>query len=292
MWCDEFPMGALAIAAAAAAEPFKAVLSALLRNKKISRRYDELEMVQSCSVRLADDRVATDKVRLGTLDIVSGGAIAHAVLYALLRVPTTGADVRVIEPEALDLTNLNRYALARRSHVGRLKIDGLMDWARPDFSIRGSAVRLDAATLPSVAPLAQVVLVGVDHIPARWFVQEQQPQWLGVGATAHFTVVVSEHQSGEPCAGCLHPEDDDVNAPIATVSFVSFWAGLLLVTRLLRFLSTERWSANEQVIEVSALRTDTRYGIWFHGLRPLERCPLTCSRLVPIPAPAASRLRR
>jgi hypothetical protein len=78
------------------------------------------------------------------------------------------------------------------------------------------------------------VLVGVDDIPTRWFVQRQKPAWVGVGATSHAFVVVSDHLPGHPCAGCVHPLDDgNPLEEIPTIGFVSLWAGLLLAGTLL-----------------------------------------------------------
>jgi hypothetical protein len=34
--------------------------------------------------------------------------------------------------------------------------------------------------------LAQLGLVGVDHIRTRWLAQRTRPRWLGVGATTHW----------------------------------------------------------------------------------------------------------
>ena len=60
------------------------------------------------------------------------------------------------------------------------------------------------------------------------------PAWVGVGATSHAFVVVSDHLPGHPCAGCVHPLDDDNQLEeIPTIGFVSLWAGLLLAGTLL-----------------------------------------------------------
>lgn len=50
--------------------------------------------------------------------MISGGAITNAALYALLRMPAVTAAMRIIEPDMLDVPNLNRYALARQSMTG------------------------------------------------------------------------------------------------------------------------------------------------------------------------------
>lgn len=84
--------------------------------------------------------------------------------------------------------------------------------------------------------LASTVLIGVDDIPSLWSAQATGPEWMAVGATAGFSVQVSEHRPGEPCAGCLHPVAATATGPIPTLAFVSFWSGLLLVARWLQHL--------------------------------------------------------
>ena len=61
---------------------------------------------------------AEGPIRLGAVDVISGGTITNAALYALLRMPAVSAAMRVIEPDLLNLPNLNRYALARRLMIG------------------------------------------------------------------------------------------------------------------------------------------------------------------------------
>ena len=134
----------------------------------------------------------------------------------------------------LGRSNTNRYALARAQDLERPKVDQLTDFATDDVRIAGVPLRLDDEAITVLSELAPRVLVGVDDIPTRWFVQRQRPRWLGVGATSHAFVVVSDHLPGHPCAGCVHPIDDDNPLEeIPTIGFVSLWAGLLLAGALL-----------------------------------------------------------
>jgi hypothetical protein len=103
--------------------------------------------------------------------------------------------------------------LLERASSARLRIHGVRTLFTRD-------------TRESLAPLAGRVLVGVDDIEARWWVQENDPAWLGVGATSNHLAQLSTHTPDSPCAACLH----SVALPpgtIPTISFVSFWAGLL-----------------------------------------------------------------
>jgi hypothetical protein len=79
------------------------------------------------------------------------------------------------------------------------------------------------------------VIVGVDSIPARWHIQEAQPQNLYVGSTNNHEAVLTTHHPSQPCAGCAHPDDENPNDQefVPTISFVSFWTGLLQSCALL-----------------------------------------------------------
>jgi hypothetical protein len=64
-------------------------------------------------------------------------------------------------------------------------------------------------------------------------VQREVGGWIAVGGTQSAEVMVSAHRGGEPCAGCLHPREPEVDEFVPTISFVSFWSGLLLALELL-----------------------------------------------------------
>jgi molybdopterin/thiamine biosynthesis adenylyltransferase len=171
---------------------------------------------------------------LGSVDFISAGAITNACLFVLLRVRGMAGAFRVIDADRGEETNLNRYGLLRRSDLDRPKVEVLNGYGRPGLEIKPLELRLEEATAAAVAPLAPSVVCGVDDIPSRWLVQGMGPRWLCVGGTSHFTVLVSEHTAGMPCAGCLHPEDDlDAPAELPTISFTSLLAGALQAHRLL-----------------------------------------------------------
>lgn len=173
-------------------------------------------------------------VRLRNVDVISGGAITNAALYALLRIPALTAAMRIIEPEPLALSNLNRYALARRSLLDWLKTNALRSFATPDIGISGVSGTFDDTTARRLAPMAPRLLVGVDHIPSRWVAQRAAvASWLCVGASSHDFVLVSAHPTGSACAGCVHTRDEHTVGQIPTISFVSFWAGLVQALELI-----------------------------------------------------------
>ena len=175
---------------------------------------------------------------LGAIDVISAGAITQGMLFALLRIPGISAQLRVFDEDVFDWPNMNRYPLGHQGLLGRYLKSKLLElYATPTITIAGTQTRFDEQTAGRVT-LSPLVAVGVDHIPSRWHVQAQAPGTVFVGATSHFEVVVSEHPSDQPCAGCLYRDDSEEGGEIPTVSFVSMFAGILQAHRLLRSGST------------------------------------------------------
>jgi hypothetical protein len=174
----------------------------------------------------------------------------------------------------LDITNLNRYPLARRSDEGKAKPAILEYYSRDKIEISGIQNRFDDSWSDLLGRIAPRVLVGADQIPARWAVQRAAPEWLQVSGTSHFFAMSSSHQPGGPCAGCAHPRDEQGDDPIPTISFVSLWAGILQAIDLL----------SEASGQDSAGYYTMCYPLGLSGTRPLIRgklspaaeCPVQC----------------
>jgi molybdopterin/thiamine biosynthesis adenylyltransferase len=90
--------------------------------------------------------------------------------------PNIGGDMRVVESEVADLSNVNRYLLLRGDEDKRAKIDVLRDSSTTSLRITGVPQRFTEETREQLRPLRERVLVGVDDIPSRWRVQEEWPR--------------------------------------------------------------------------------------------------------------------
>jgi hypothetical protein len=277
-----FPIGALAAAAAAAAEPYRAALRsvAAATNCLVPEPW-QLEPARAVHLRLAPRGTSVDPGDVNGLDMVSGGALTSAALHALLRVPGLRAQVRVWEPQSVDVSNLNRYVLMRRSIIdapvmSSPKIAMLERWQTPSLTIVGARDLVDEAVLPRIQPWAPWVFVGTDNVESRWLVQGTWPEHLVVAGTAGFMAVVSDHDLSQPCAGCLHFLTEAIVADVPTVSFVSYVGGLLGAARLLRWMTAGPVPQTEQMTEAWADRLDGEYGV---RLAPIPRrtdCPVEC----------------
>jgi len=253
---DAWPCGAMAAGALASVEALKVAMSGLRHLAKDAVLFDELFAFTDCvNLELAppDSPPLAD---LGAFDCVSGGAIINATLYVLSRLPGVSGRARIVEPEVGDLSNLNRYSLMRRSAVGQLKAQVLQHLLPPGLEVQAIEKRYEGALLSELGAFSPRVLVGVDDIPTRWKVQEQGPRWLGIGATTHWAAMASYHERGLGCARCLHPRDDPATAPIPTIAFVSFFAGLKLASYFVRASAGERIRMTEQYMYLSPLRPE------------------------------------
>jgi hypothetical protein len=273
----EYQLGASIAAAVAAVEPFKAALTMLAETNRLNVPIPELlQPTTAALVTFSQSSEPASDIDIGDVDFVSGGALTNGALHALLRVKGLRGRLRILEPESLDLSNLNRYMLARQSDVGLRKADVLARYGTSKLKIEPVATKLDAETIASVLPMAPTIVVGADSVPSRWLAQRQWPEHLAVGATADFLTMTSSHRYPGPCAGCIHPLDDDVNVTIPTVSFVSYFAGISLAARVLRHAASPRDPIEDQVWITWPLRLDLVDSILRYPLRPDARCPVRC----------------
>ena len=285
-WRGASPPGAMAAAATAAPEGLRAAVPRIAEYLERPIPADpRWHMQPDRHIQLDLRQYQVDgPAALGDVDVISGGAITNAALYALLRIPSVTAAIRVIEPELLDLPNLNRYALARRSMMGWQKSHALASFQTPSIRITGIGETFSEATAPGLSPLAPRLLVGVDHIPSRWAAQQAAPsRWLCVGSSSHDFVLVSAHPAGSPCAGCVHTHDDENTGDIPTISFVSFWAGLIQALELIAHAAgrSPDWT---RATHVWPFGLNNPRGIHQFTQHAVADCPIGCHASVTLPA--------
>jgi hypothetical protein len=251
-----WPFGALAAAGLGAGEAFKIAMLKLLPHA--------LNPTNTAAVIAPTDEGLFDLTSadapfcrdLGEIDFVSGGAITNSVLYCLARIPGVTAQGRVIEPDIAELTNLNRNMLLLRSRCETPKAQGLAQVLSDGIRFQPVLERYDSQLVTRVVRLAPTVVVGVDHIPTRWVVQEAKPEFLVIGATTHWSAMASFHSNDLGCARCLHNKDDPGDGLIPTTACVSFWAGLLAAAYVARHAAGQAISAKEQQVYLTPFRPE------------------------------------
>lgn len=196
--------------------------------------------------------IVRDPIDVGPIDVVSGGAITHSMLFALAARGDVAGRLRVFDDGTYDMTNVNRYMLLRLSDFDAQKVLHLAALDLGAIHVEPVARRF---TEQDLAGMRQRVIVGADDIGVRHLVQRGEPGWLLIGATSHGEVRITEHRPQEPCAGCAHPYlAPATDAPVPTIAPVSFWAGYQLAIRLLAEASGSPIAAGQRYATFWPLR--------------------------------------
>ena len=236
----DLPIGALAAAAAAAAIALDTARPNIERAASMARtrraRPSPGPPVELDLTRIFPE-IDASLHSPSNIDLISGGAITNAFLATQLWLPHNPTSLRVFDDDSIEPHNLNR-CLQFRGHDAsqkRAKVDALAQSSTQALRVIGKPERFDKTNRDQILPFAEHVVVGVDDIPARWLIQEAQPANLYIGATTNNEAILTTHHPGQPCAACAHPDPLDLpdGQFIPTISFVSFWAGLLQSCALL-----------------------------------------------------------
>jgi hypothetical protein len=200
----ENPFGAGAAACVATANAFRHVFKDQLFEPGFD---DELAWsLYDYELGRCDDPAIKDDADLGRIHLVGLGAVGNGALWALLNSRLKGS-FELIDPEPVDLGNLQRYVMALDSDEGRPK------------SILGEELLTKAGftAIPHVENWSsyldrthdwdlQVVAVSVDSAKDRYELQGSLPRWICNAWTQHLNLGVSRHSfiDENACLMCLY----------------------------------------------------------------------------------------
>jgi hypothetical protein len=148
--------------------------------------------------------------KIHRLVLVSGGGLcgnAGQIIAAsfLAPCPTT-----IIEPDIMEIPNLNRSVGVGINMVGHLKLDPLAAaMTSAGFQVEPLPIRYEewsaSGAAVSLRDPGAVVLVGVDQVATRLEAQADWPSLLVNGATGGLDWTVSAHPRGAGgCVGCFY----------------------------------------------------------------------------------------
>jgi hypothetical protein len=265
-WRPANELVALAAAGLAAMELHKAALRTMS-----ARNATAAALLAPSSLEFEVPFDLPPEISLGRVDAISAGAISQNAFWTFAAVNRLSADLRVFDRDEVELSNANRCPFVLLDRIGQPKVKLLADLV-PNRLLIEPVYRHFRADDVRGTPLAPIVLVGADDIAVRHWVQAARPEFLIIGATSHFEIVVSEHLAGTPCAGCVHPRVDGVApALIPTVSFVSFWAGYLCAVRAIARALGQPYVADRQLTVAFPLQLE---GSWTGPTSFREDCPV------------------
>lgn len=165
--------------------------------------------------------------KIGRTYLAGAGAIGNGALWALARSGAKG-ELKVIDPQTIELSNLQRYVMTVQKDVGAAKPERAQHW-------------LAEANGLTVAPYQQSwddhahasdwrfprVLVALDSAEARIGVQASLPKWIINSWTRESSIGISRHltldNDGGSCLACLYlPEGKAPNEDELVASALGF----------------------------------------------------------------------
>ena len=198
------PFAAAAAAAIAAGEVFRTVFAARIPTPLVTKptQVSLLDFTRGGGI----DAPLGD-LDVGTVAMAGLGAVGNATVWCLGRCTGLRGRLALVDPESIELSNLQRYVLTRDADVKRAKTDLALDALRETrlvcavhrVAIQDFADQVPDAMLPCVA-------VSVDNVAGRRCAQSLLPKLVVNGWTSDGGLGSSWHRFDEDaaCLACLY----------------------------------------------------------------------------------------
>lgn len=145
-------------------------------------------------------------VSLGAVCLVGAGAIGNGAMWALTRIPIKGS-LTLVDPQDLELSNLQRYVLTTRQDEFHPKVELAERWFSgiKGFSLIPKKMSWDDFARKSNWTFDRVA-VALDSAKDRIGVQASLPRWIINAWTLGSAIGISRHPSliGDACLACLY----------------------------------------------------------------------------------------
>jgi hypothetical protein len=135
--------------------------------------------------------------------LVGAGAIGNAFAWAFDRLG--GGVLHLVDPERVELSNIQRYLLATPDDVARMKVDVIAEAFKSDSSVQRHATTWESF-VSSKGYEWPVVAVAVDSARVRRRVQQSLPEWIANAWTQPGDLGVSTHtfEGAGACLACIY----------------------------------------------------------------------------------------
>jgi len=163
------------------------------------------------------------------LIVGAGGLGAPAALY--LAAAGVGR-LTLVDPDVVDLSNLQRQVLYAETDVGRPKVEAAAERLaslNPHVAVEGVAAALDATNARALVAACDLVLDGTDDFGVRFCVNAAcvaERKTLVSGAIGRWTGQVGVF-AGRPCYRCLVPDTPPDAETCVAVGVVGALAGVI-----------------------------------------------------------------
>jgi hypothetical protein len=140
---------------------------------------------------------------IGDVVLVGAGAIGNAAGWAFSRLPMEGI-VHIVDHQAIDLGNLQRYVLTERSDETKVKVEVLANYFTGPIRARAYGVNFETFAESNGHSWLRMLLA-LDSSRDRRAAQASLPQWIANAWTQPGDLGVSTHDFLEgACVACLY----------------------------------------------------------------------------------------
>ena len=150
---------------------------------------------------------------VGEVHLAGAGAIGNGLLWTLARLPNVSGKIHVIDPEQIDLGNLQRYVLTTHDSPTQLKTQlAEKTFANASLKIESHSVKWGTYLAMRGDYEIDTVAVALDSGRARIEVQGSLPRRIFNAWTQRENLGVSRHLDflNKPCLACLYLPDGEV----------------------------------------------------------------------------------
>ena len=204
------------------------------------------------------------KLKAATVLIVGAGGLgAPAALY--LAAAGVGA-IRIVDPDDVDLSNLQRQVIYAGSDQGRPKVEAAaerLQGLNPNVAVTGVKAAFNAATADGLLKGVDVVLDGTDSFEVRFCVNAacvRHDTPLISGAIGRWTGQVGVF-GRQPCYRCLTPEvppDAETCAAVGVVGALAGVIGSMMALEAVKRITGAGDTLTGRLLIYDALAAETR----------------------------------
>ena len=204
------------------------------------------------------------RLKAATVLIVGAGGLgAPAALY--LAAAGVGA-IRIVDPDDVDLSNLQRQVIYAGSDQGRPKVEAAADrlnGLNPNVAVTGVCAAFDDATADGLMAGVDLVLDGTDSFEVRFCVnaacvRHETP--LVSGAIGRWTGQVGVF-GRRPCYRCLVPDippDAETCVAVGVVGALAGVIGSMMALEAIKLITGAGESLTGRLLIYDALAAETR----------------------------------
>ncbi|HUI24979.1 MAG TPA: HesA/MoeB/ThiF family protein [Candidatus Kryptonia bacterium] len=231
----------------------------------------------------SDPAARRERLRRGRVLVVGVGGLGcpAALQLAAAGVGTIG----LIDPDRVELSNLNRQILHDPTDLGREKVDSArakLHRRNPAATIHVFAERLTASNLPRLFSDFDFVIDGTDNVAAKFLINDGAV--LNATPFSHAGVLGFHGQTmtvlprRTTCYRCLFPAPPDADAPTCqeagVLGVITGAIGIMQAAEAVKFLLGSDELLTDRLLTVDALELRWRS----IPLRRNPRCPLCGER--------------